>query len=352
MVDAIEAVDLPDFFTDAPDFKSNLYHNIGFASLHQKIFELVRVSEERIERRAIIDVGSGGTKYAIADYHCDTGELHVILEGKISVAYQRALENSPEREFDRAIRTEGLAAFREIKEVCETYQVDKIHAVATEAFRQAGESGRAFTEEVLGATGISVNIIDQTVEGCIAYYNALQNTSLEEKELVVWEIGTGSFQIVAKGAEDYHFHMGAMGSVPFYTEILKEVEGDILSIDETGLQKADRLARAIARKGEKMLKERIREEADRHVVGIGNFFVRSLGQYAQDPTHITRSDLRHFIRETLENDTTSEDPFLRMDLSNAILALGFMKALQIHEIHTLDVSNTEAMLTYSPFWKA
>ena len=68
---------------------------------------------------------------------------------------------------------------------------------------------------------------------------------------------------------------------------------------------------------------KIRGEADRTVVGIGNFFVRSLGQYAKDPKSITRDDLRMFIRETLNNASASEDPFLRSDLSNAILALGF-----------------------------
>jgi len=345
------SVDTVDSSIEIPNFEPNFDHNIGLTPFHQKISELFSLSEQLIERRAIIDVGSGGTKYAIADYNRRTGELTMVTEGKIAVAYQKALEASPERQFTATIRAEGLASFREIKEICDSYGVKKIHAVATEAFRQArGVEG--YVKEIFDTTGISVNVIDQTVEGCIAYYNALQNSDRKEGGLVVWEIGTGSFQIIAKGEEDYHFHMGGMGSVPFYTEILSEQKDDILNMDETGLQKADRLARHVARKAEKLVKEKIRGEADRNVVGIGNFFVRSLGQYAKDPTSITRSDLRHFIRETLKNCAASEDPFLRSDLSNAILALGFMKALQIHKIETLDASNTEAMLTYTPFWKA
>ena len=51
-----------------------------------------QIISDLLVRRAIVDVGSGGTKYTIADYNYRTGDLKVVHEGKVAVAYQKALE--------------------------------------------------------------------------------------------------------------------------------------------------------------------------------------------------------------------------------------------------------------------
>ena len=63
-------------------------------------------------------------------------------------------------------------------------------------------------------TGISVNIIDQTVEGNVAYYNALKKYQpYRGRSCGLGNWGQEVFQLVAKGDDEYQFHMGAMGSV-------------------------------------------------------------------------------------------------------------------------------------------
>lgn len=321
--------------------------------LELSALEKIRLDSADMERRAIIDIGSGGTKYLIADYNTVTGDYTIVKEGKINVPYQRALNGSEDHTFDRAIRDEGIAAFQEIQMVFHQYGVQQNYAFATEAFRQA-TNATDFVAEIANRSGITVNILEQKDEAAIAFQQAALNLGVPEDELVVLEIGTGSFQLSIK---DETAHMGDLGSVPFHHHILTEIlgveaGGKITSLTDEQMKVADKLARDIARQAEKDIKNVIRGDAGRAIVGIGNLFTRSLAPHAANPDVITRKDIRNFIKEILQKtpEEIQNDPFLSTDLSNAILALGFMKALQIHEINVLDTSNTTTILRTEANW--
>lgn len=69
----------------------------------------------QVVRRGIIDIGSGGTKYFVADYERSTRSYTVVKEGKINVPYQKALNASQDLCFDEKISHVGIEAFKQIK---------------------------------------------------------------------------------------------------------------------------------------------------------------------------------------------------------------------------------------------
>ncbi len=345
-----------------PDAKPVLIgsHRAGLRRLRQESVLLAAIPEEKplIERRAAVDVGSGGTKVCIADVDAKTNRIvKVYFEKSFSVPYQSYLEASEDGSFNEEIQKNGLRTFTEIKEILDQYEVAKVTAVATEAFRKAS-NGAAFAETVAKTTGIPLRVISQKEEGAIAFYSASNASGSAPEDLLIWDIGTGSFQIAAEDQEtDLLVYMQSMGSVPFKNYIIRDVQGKDPAVvkspnpmTEEEWLLADAKARELGRRAYPELKKQIRD-LDGSIVGIGRLFANSVGPIGTRSGVITRDDLRAFIRSSL-NKTDEElgDPFASVNLTNCILVLGVMKALHIHEIRIVETTSTKGLLSYGPYW--
>lgn len=311
-----------------------------------------------IERRAAIDIGSGGTKIAIADVEKTTNQIvQIILETSFPVPYQASLDKSEDGTFDVPTKTLGLKTFREIKEITDQYQVQKIVAIATSAFRKANNSNE-FIAEIESQTKIRVRIIPQREEGEIAFFSALSSGEFNPDEVVVWDIGTGSLQITTKNASHgLSVYMGEqMGSVAFKNYIVDTIqENEIEEItspnpmSEEDVKMADSYARAFARKAFPIIKQKINAKST--VVGIGRLFYQSIRPLASEGNVITRDGLRKFINHSLnKTDEELKNPFAHVDVSNCILTLAIMKALHIQEIMPIETTSTKGLLISPSLW--
>jgi exopolyphosphatase/guanosine-5'-triphosphate,3'-diphosphate pyrophosphatase len=316
--------------------------------------------QNNIERRAAIDVGSGSTKVCIADIDVRTNEIKQILfEGSFFVPYQSYLETDPNTQFNAEIQEKALAVFGNIQDLLAQHQVTHVKAIATEAFRKAG-NGADFAQLVKEKTGIPLNVISQEDEGKIAFYSAVSSTHQNPDNLLIWDIGTGSFQIIAAHEDIDHkleIYMRSMGAVPFKNYIIQEIQGkDAAAVKspnpmtQEDWEKADALARHMGRHALPYIKEKV-GSVEGHVVGIGRLFANSVKPMGTDGK-IHRDDLREFIRSSLgKTDEELGDPFANVNTSNAILVLGVMKALHIHEISIIETTSTKGILSYEPYWK-
>lgn len=343
-----------------PTKRSALHRRMRQETFAQKNLPFLSASANpAIERRAVIDVGSGGTKVSIADVNTLTNEIvEVLFQTSFSVKYQTYLEESEDQSFNEEIQENGLEIFREINELINSYGVDRKYAVATEAFRKSA-NGKEFSERIFAETGIQVEIIPQEQEGILAFYSALSNNpDLIPDDVLAWDIGTGSFQMTIEDEMKMTVFMGDVGSIPFRNYILEIVQGKKLSddvfihpmtVEEWAL--ADSYARSLEIRAFPNIKEKIKLFEGK-VLGIGRLFFNSIKPIAVHADRITRKDLRSYIRETLSKtpEELFENPYATVDLSNAILVLGFMKALHSHEVCPLDTTTTAGMLTYPEYW--
>ena len=311
-----------------------------------------------IERRAAIDIGSGGTKVTIAEVDTETNEiLEIILDTSFPVPYQASLDKSIDGTFDNETKEAGLKVFHEINELRHHHQVQKIVAIATSAFRKANDV-RAFISEIEKQTKIRVQIIPQREEGEIAFYSAVASGDFNPAEVIVWDIGTGSLQITTSNDNGgLTVYMGEqMGSVAFKNYIIDAIQendiDDVISpnpMNEDELRAADRYARAFARKTYPIIKTKIQAQVP--VIGIGRLFNHSIRPIAADGDVITRSGLRKYIEHALnKSDEELDNPFAHVDVSNCILTLSIMKALHIKEIRPIESTSTRGLLVSPYYW--
>jgi len=311
-----------------------------------------------VERRAAIDIGSGGTKVAIADIDTETNQIvEIVLDTSFSVPYQASLDKSEDGTFDGETKELGLETFKEIKEIADQYEVQKIVAIATSAFRKANNS-EGFISDIEKQTNIRVQIIPQREEGEIAFFSAMASGEFNHEEAIVWDIGTGSLQITtANTSEGLTVYMGEqMGSVAFKNYIVDAIqENDIEDtnspnpMSEEDLKTADSYARAFARKAYPIIKQKI--QAQGTVVGIGRLFYHSISPLASEDGVITRRGLRKFIENSLnKTDEELDNPFAHVDVSNCILTLAIMKALHIQEIRPIETTTTRGLLVSPSYW--
>ncbi|MGD0664526.1 MAG: hypothetical protein ABSA17_02185 [Rhabdochlamydiaceae bacterium] len=324
-------------------------------NLANEVKALQTISYPQIERRAVIDVGSGSTKVCIADVDLRTNTVvKVIVQESHAVPYQASIEATQDRSFNSEVREKGISTFAKIKATCEAQGVQKITAVATEAFRQASNQAN-FVQEIREKVGFSVRVIPQKEEGVIAFYStSTLKKEIPESNLIVWDIGTGSYQLTVNKDT---VSMGTVGSVPFkeyLTGIVKARDPSTPSLHpftREDYKKADAYARKLARESAlPELKSQIRKQ-DGSVIGVGRLFTSSLAPVAKDSTLIKRSDLRAYIQGSFgKTKEQMNSPFSESDVSNAVKALGFMKALRIHAITPVESATTQGMLTYAPYW--
>lgn len=311
-----------------------------------------------IERRAAIDIGSGGTKLTIADIETETDRIiGIIVDTSFPVPYQASLDKSVDGTFDRETKELGIKVFKEIKEIADQNQVRRIVAIATSAFRKANDS-KAFIAEVEKQTTIHVQIIPQREEGEIAFFSALTSGEFDPKEAVVWDIGTGSLQMTTENSNDgLTVYMGEqMGSVAFKNYIVDAIQEKDLEnintpnpISEEDLKAADSYARAFGRKAYPLIKEKIR--ANGTVIGIGRLFYHSIRPLASEDGVITRNGLRAFINRSLnKSDKELDNPFAHVDVSNCILTLAIMKALHIQAVIPIETTTTRGLLISPSYW--
>ncbi len=311
--------------------------------------------EKKIERRAAIDVGSGGTKVFIADVNVETNEIiNVVFDKSFSVAYQASLENSANGTFDEMIQAHGINTFKEIKDLLHLHQVNSITAIATEAFRKA-DNGAEFAKNVNVVTGIPLKVISQEQEGIIAYNSALAVNKGNPDKTIVWDIGTGSFQITMKGEEgEYKVFMGGMGSVPFKNHIIDNIQKknpeEILTpnpMSPEDYKETGKFARSLARKATRDVKAMIKSP-DVTIVGIGRLFYNSVRPLVTEDNMITRKGLRNYIRGALDkSDGDLNNPYSHVDVPNCIQVLEVMKALHIQKISAVNTTTTKGLIIAS-----
>lgn len=312
-----------------------------------------------VERRAAIDIGSGGTKVAIADVDTESHQIiQIFLDTSFPVPYQASLDKSVDGTFDKETKAEGLKVFKVIQELADQYEVQKIVAIATSAFRKANNS-KGFISEIEKETKIKVQIIPQREEGEIAFFSAMASGEFNLKEAVVCDIGTGSLQMTtANTNEDLTVYMGEqMGSVAFKNYIVDAIqENDIEDnfspnpISEQDFKAADKYARAFARKAYPIIKGKIKDQGV--VIGIGRLFYNSVRPLASEGDVITRVGLRKFIEASLnKTDEELNNPFAHVDVSNCILTLAIMKALHIQAIKPVETTTTRGLLLSPSYWE-
>ncbi|MBA2367469.1 MAG: hypothetical protein H0V82_00410 [Candidatus Protochlamydia sp.] len=322
--------------------------------------EIPRWYESQGELRAALDIGSGATNLKIAKVDPKTNKIiSQIFDKSIPVPYQKHLEQSSNNTFDQEVMDQGLQAIKELKQVAEDHHVKKVIGVATAAFRQAANAPQ-FAEKIERETGVQVRIINQDEEGILAFRGALALTPAEPENTVVWDIGGGSMQLTTlTEAGTYLVEKGKTASIPFKNGIIEQIQHKNLNtvqspnpMSDQEVQAALQYAGRLALQTDPYVIEKIQSPGTQ-VLAAGSLFNYGILPLVSDKKVASAAELEQAVKKMVSK-TDAELPggsLVEVAVSNPVLVLGYMQALQIPQVEVVKVNNADGALTYPPYWE-
>jgi exopolyphosphatase / guanosine-5'-triphosphate,3'-diphosphate pyrophosphatase len=311
------------------------------------------------EIRAALDIGSGATNLKIAKVDPATDKITaVLLEKSLPVPYQKELELSTNNTFNQSVMDQGIQAIKTLKEIANQYQVKKIVAVATAAFRQA-DNAPQFAQEIEAQTGVPIRIINQDEEGVLAFRGALALTPVDPQQTVVWDIGGGSMQLTTlTDVGTYLVEKGKTASAPFKNFVIQHVQKHRLetvstpnpiTLDQMAL--IINQAKEFAGQTDPFIQNKLIQPTTK-VLAVGNLFNYSVRPLVN--SQIVERQALHQAVDRLANKTDAELPgqsFADVSVTNPLMILGYMERLHIPQVEVVNVNNADGALTYPAYWQ-
>lgn len=309
--------------------------------------------------RAAIEIGTGGPKLQVAEVDPKTNKIVTTLHTqRYFVNFYESIARSQDHQISPEVMAQGVEAFCAAIHKARTFDVDGIVAIATAAFRDAA-NGKECVEEIEKEVGIKVRIVDQQLEGELAFTAVLAKTDISPQDLIVWDIGGGSIQFVEMTQDgSLHVDCSQEGVGAFNDQMIERIQQRSLSASKSpNPMSKEEILRGLAHAcslSEKVggaLKAKLHAPTTT-VVGVGSVFGYGISKMVANKNPFLIEDLQKVIDELAGK--TDEDlgggDFAFCEGTNAILTLGFMQGLEIKKLQIMNVNNTDGALTYRAFW--
>ena len=314
-----------------------------------------------LRTRAAFDIGSGATRMTVAKVNiCKNRIVKILKEVELPVFYKRFLDKSPDKTFNKEIQQTGLESLRKLKEMARAFNPHHHVGVATQAFREA-RNGEDFIKTLSEELGVKIYIIQQKKEAIIGFLSALSAVQVDGSKLLVWDIGGGSMQLTGLNDQyQYLVHLDKLGSLNFKNLIIESIQGRN--------HKKRTTPNPIGKKGQKLAYKLakhyanfqtpdtfLRKAHQSHIVGIGGVLywsIRGMLKIKKSRNFFTRKEIAKAIEKyKTYNDKKIGGKYASSDVSNLILVLGFMDAMGIKKVETINLNMSHGMLIDKEFWK-
>lgn len=296
--------------------------------------------------RAGLDVGSGATKLKIAQVDiCENKVLEVLLDKSFAVEYKNDLKKSKDNTFSKSIISKGAEAFKSIQKLLKEHNVSKVKAVATSAFRTSSNS--QIVVDIAKMYNIEMDIISQRQEALLGYKAARSLSG--SNNYIVWDIGGGSMQMVYKLNNKELIYQGHLASVPFRDYIINNIQ-------KTSKASPNPISTEVTLKSLKYSEEyaindlsgdfiALYKKNTVDVIGIGGVHSKAILKAMGRDKYYTKSQLKKFLEKQRQfNDQELGGKYASTSVSNLILVLGFMNALNINKVITGNINLSDGLL--------
>ncbi len=311
--------------------------------------------------RGAIDIGSGATKLRVAEVNLKDRKIdRIIINESFPVQYQEHLSKSPDNTFDEQVMQTGIDAISKSKEIAMQNGAEKVIAVATASFRKAANS-QEFIDRIYKETGVRVYVIDQELEGKLAFNAVLSQGNYNPNSLIVWDIGGGSLQMTALNPHGgYDIFRGDLASIQFKNMMIKEIQHKNVNqvttpnpLTPKDIQQGLAKSREVTQEVDQIFKKRI-NQPQTQIVGVGNIFAYGIYPLVGKKSSYTLQDLGQATVQLAGKDDQQlgGGDYANVQATNAILVLGYMQGLNIQNMQVLDVNNADGALLYPDFWNA
>jgi len=309
-----------------------------------------------LRQRTALDIGSATMKMKTARVDkCSKKIVGIITKKEVKVPFA---ENTRDQRLSRDVQDKGLEQLQALKKEALAHGTTSFAGVATAAFRSAANSAQ-FLAEINDNLGINIRLISQDEEAILGYMAASARTQDSSGDIVVWDIGGNSMQLILKGKDqNYRIYRGQLASISFKNQLLEKILHRPVSaqvspnpIGSQNLSPALEIAREAAADVPDEIKRYIRQSGTT-VIGIGGVHNQSIRKQTGVAPAYRREDLLKTVKEKLDlTDAQIGGHYAETDVSNLILVLGFMQKLDIEEVQLVDVNLTDGILIDPSFWQ-
>ncbi len=338
------------------------------------------ITDPCLKRRGAIDIGSGATKAfaAVVDV-CSKPRRIVekLFDEKVKISFGEALEQNTEGNIPADVITDASAKIATLVESMNARNLESIETVATAAIRKsknrddvAGQISSAMNERLIGKTklgNLQVRVLSQIEEAQVGARSALANlpasaATSENGPLVVWDIGGGSMQMTALDSNE--LFTSELASVTFKNQVIREIQKKDPSVlkSPNPLKKDSKKATALARShATKNLGTFLKLHSTKpRWVGIGGVLALSVQKQVdrevlaprpktdlmvQNVSQFTQTDLAKTLdARATRTDEEIESEYRETEITNLALVLGYMQALKIEKIETVEASLVQGLL--------
>lgn len=308
------------------------------------------LSKNCLQNKGAIDIGSGSTKAfaAIVDI-CEKKIVKTLFERQMILGFGEALAKSGKEEIPEAlIQRAGNEIANFVNEMRKA-DVKDVSAIATAAFRKA-KNGSHAAGEIGRLAKISVTILTQDQEADVGALSARSRLGIaaNDQNSVVWDIGGGSMQMWARTSKGVEIFKGDLASVSFKNRVLEEIlKKDIKkasSPNPLGKKHVEATQMAIDH-ATKNVPDFFRKGGLRWL-GIGGVLSISIKNQTKKPT-FTAADLKiTLLKNSTLTDRQIHSDYRATEVTNLALVLGYMKALQIEKVETVEASLAQGWLLH------
>jgi hypothetical protein len=309
--------------------------------------------------RAAIDIGMGGPKLQIAEVDVTTQKIVKILHTeRYFVNFYEGTKNQ-NKLLSSEIMSQGLQAIKNAISVARSFQVDGIALLATASLRDAS-NGDEFARLIENETDIRVHIVDQSLEGRLAFLAVLSHVNVDAENLIVWDIGGGSIQFtgLAKNGE-LRVDCGEKGVGAFTDHVIAHLQGHSLDYCKTpnpmsaeDILQAKEYAYQLAQKVDQVFQQKLKNP-NTQVVGAGSVFGYGIASLLEGKNLFSQEDIAtcaYNLAGKTDADLGGGD-FAFCEGTNAILVSGFMENLGIKQVNIVNINNADGAMIENSFWK-
>lgn len=299
--------------------------------------------------RLAIDVGSSATKYEVAEV--DEGQIKTVLVDRGEpLAIEEDIKQSGTEIITDGMRHKLVIFIEAIKKDALDHKATEYSAVATSAFRKAKNAGSTL-DRVAKETGIHIEIIPERNEAILGFEGAAANLKLPRNQLVVWDLGGGTMELIARDPSGkYLIDVAPTGSVGFRAEVVRKIKNEnaavILTANPMSRKQIDAaivLAADQAKTTDSALAAKLSASGTK-TVAIGALAFLQIPE--KKPSIYTLDELKEalYAKADKTDKELGASPFVGQSITDLALTVGYMETLGIPSIYLKDISLTTGLL--------
>ncbi len=320
-------------------------------------------TSREIEKRVVFDIGSGGTKTSLIEFDVVSQQIvrHINAIAK-PFPYQGCIDKSKHSILEEECQEEAISVLRSI---IEEYDVDcmqiKCAGIATAWARNARNTD-LYLERLKHEYNFYIKTVSQHKEGEIGYKAAIQYITAHhyhEHNVLIWDIGGGSFQLNTEYNNQFYVYNGLYGASNFEYELKSHFGYHSELLNASQVVQAREWAANNVKISQISYEIALRQDFYA-VYGIGQFMNKGIQALLPASQNFIDSDqisdlIAYFGQNTpKELDAcfpTLGEQFIAPMQTNLLLVEAIMNAANITVIEFLDGAKaTDAIALEADFW--